>query len=257
MITDRVVRGLCCSPAWSPSCHSPASWPMSRAVVSAPSIGVFSPSCRRRSAKPAAASATPSSARRAWCSSPESFGIPLGILAGIYLSEFGGKRLAPALRFCLDVMSGIPSITIGIFCYTLIVVPMKHFSAFAGGVALGLIMLPTVTRTTEELIKLVPDNLREGALAGASHAGAPFFGWSCVASAGICHRRDARCRACRGETAPLFFTAFGNQYWSDVFERADQRRYLCRFSPTPFRPMTSGTRRPGRPRFCLSLWCSC
>ncbi len=145
-----------------------------------------------------------------------SFGIPLGILAGIYLSEFGGKRMAPTLRFCLDVMSGIPSITIGIFCYVLIVVPLKHFSALAGGVALGIIMLPTVTRTTEELLKLVPDNLREGALA----LGVPR--WRAIlrvvvpsAGGGIVTGIMLAVARVAGETAPLLFTAFGNQYWTD------------------------------------------
>ncbi len=92
------------------------------------------------------------------------FGIPPGVLAGVYLAEFGDSRFAKWVRFSADVMSGVPSITVGIFVYSLVVLQTKHFSAFAGGVALGVLMLPTVTRTTEELLKLVPESLREAAL---------------------------------------------------------------------------------------------
>ena len=144
-----------------------------------------------------------------------SFGIPLGILAGVYLSEFGKRRVAPTVRFCLDVMSGIPSITIGLFVYALIVVPQKHFSALAGGFALGILMLPTVTRTSEELLRLVPDVLREGALA----LGVPR--WRAIVSVvlptaggGIVTGVMLAVARVAGETAPLLFTAFGNQYWA-------------------------------------------
>lgn len=144
-----------------------------------------------------------------------SFGIPLGVFAGVYLSEFGERRLAPTVRFCLDVMSGIPSITIGLFVYALIVVPQKHFSALAGGFALGILMLPTVTRTTEELLRLVPDVLREGALA----LGVPR--WRAIisvvlptAGGGIVTGVMLAVARVAGETAPLLFTAFGNQYWA-------------------------------------------
>jgi phosphate transport system permease protein len=144
-----------------------------------------------------------------------SFGIPIGVAAGVYLSEFGERRFAPFVRFCLDVMSGIPSITIGLFVYALLVVPQKHFSALAGGFALGILMLPTVTRTTEELLRLVPDVLREGALA----LGVPR--WRAIVSivvptagGGIVTGVMLAVARVAGETAPLLFTAFGNQYWA-------------------------------------------
>jgi len=123
--------------------------------------------------------------------------------------------LAPTVRFCLDVMSGIPSITIGLFVYALLVVPQKHFSALSGGFALGILMLPTVTRTTEELLRLVPDVLREGALA----LGVPR--WRAIlsvvlptAGGGIVTGVMLAVARVAGETAPLLFTAFGNQYWT-------------------------------------------
>ena len=92
-------------------------------------------------------------------------GLPLGISVGVYLSEVGTGRFAGAVRFMVDTLTGIPSIVTGVFVYAVLVLPMKHFSAFAGGVALALIMIPIVARTTEEMLKLVPHSLREGALA--------------------------------------------------------------------------------------------
>src|SRR4030095_1825838 len=99
-------------------------------------------------------------------------GLPFGIAVGIYLSEFGSGRFGSLIRFLTDTLTGIPSIVTGVFVYTIVVVPLKHFSALAGGVALALIMIPIVARTTEEMIKLVPHSLREGALA----VGAPEWG---------------------------------------------------------------------------------
>jgi len=93
------------------------------------------------------------------------FGLPLGIATGVFLSEFGGGRFATLVRFVVDTLTGIPSIVIGVFVYAIVVLPLKHFSALAGGIALALIMIPIVARTTEEMIRLVPQNLREGALA--------------------------------------------------------------------------------------------
>src|SRR5215212_5152851 len=93
------------------------------------------------------------------------FGLPLGIAVGVYLSEIGRGRFGGAVRFVVDTLTGIPSIVTGVFVYAILVVPMKHFSALAGGVALALIMIPIVARTTEEMLKLVPHSLREGALA--------------------------------------------------------------------------------------------
>jgi phosphate transport system permease protein len=143
-------------------------------------------------------------------------GIPLGIGAGIYLAEYGGEsRMGNLVRFTADVLNGVPSIVMGIAIYALIVLPQKHFSAFAGGVVLGVMMVPTVTRTTEEMLRMVPHAIREAALG----LGVPT--WRSVmtitlrtASAGIvtgCMLAFARVA---GETAPLLFTAFGNAFRS-------------------------------------------
>ena len=143
-------------------------------------------------------------------------GLPLGIGSGIYLAEYGRQnRLATAVRFTADVLTGIPSITIGLFAYTLVVVPFQTFSAIAGGFALGIIMLPILTRTTEEMVRLVPSSLREGAIA----LGIPR--WRIVLSVvlptalnGIATGVVLSIARVAGETAPLLFTAFGNTFWS-------------------------------------------
>ena len=143
-------------------------------------------------------------------------GVPIGISGGIFLAEFGrGGKLANTVRFTADVLNGVPSIVMGIAVYSLIVLPQKHFSALAGGVALGIMMIPTITRTTEEMLLMVPNAIREAALG----LGVP--NWRSVlsitlktASPGIitgCMLAFARVA---GETAPLLFTAFGNQFWS-------------------------------------------
>lgn len=143
-------------------------------------------------------------------------GVPLGVAAGIYLSEFGrGTRLANVIRFTADVLNGVPSIVMGIAAYSLVVVPQHHFSALSGGVALGIMMVPTITRTTEEMLLMVPHAIREAALG----LGVP--NWRSVlsitlktASPGVitgCMLAFARVA---GETAPLIFTALGNQFWS-------------------------------------------
>ena len=143
-------------------------------------------------------------------------GVPVGIGGGIFLAEYGrGTKLANAVRFTADVLNGVPSIVMGIAVYSLIVVPQRHFSAFSGGVALGIMMIPTVCRTTEEMLLMVPHAVREAALA----LGVP--NWRSVlaitvktASPGIitgCMLAFARVA---GETAPLIFTAFGNMGWS-------------------------------------------
>ncbi|HEY8226400.1 MAG TPA: phosphate ABC transporter permease PstA [Pyrinomonadaceae bacterium] len=143
------------------------------------------------------------------------FGLPLGIAVGIYLSEVGRGRLAGAVRFIVDTLTGIPSIVTGVFVYAIVVLPMKHFSAFAGGVALALIMVPIVARTTEEMLKLVPHSLREGALA----LGAPQ--WRVVlgvvvpaAASGIATGAMLAIARVSGETAPLLFTAFGSRFFN-------------------------------------------
>jgi phosphate transport system permease protein len=143
-------------------------------------------------------------------------GIPIGIAAGVYLAEFGrGNAFATAVRFTADVLNGVPSIVMGISVYSLIVMQQKHFSALAGGVALAIMMVPTITRTTEEMLATVPHAIREAALG----LGVPKWRTAIsvslrTASPGIitgCMLAFARVA---GETAPLLFTAFGNQFWS-------------------------------------------
>jgi len=143
-------------------------------------------------------------------------GIPVGIAAGVYLAEYGrGRMLANALRFTADVLNGVPSIVVGIAIYALIVKPQLHFSAFAGGVALAIMMIPTITRTTEEMLATVPFAIREAALG----LGVPKWRTTLsvalrTASPGIitgCMLAFARVA---GETAPLLFTALGNEYMS-------------------------------------------
>jgi phosphate transport system permease protein len=141
-------------------------------------------------------------------------GLPLGILGGMYLAESEDRRLPGCLRFLADVLNGVPSIVIGIFAYTVVVLPMRRFSALAGGFALAIIMIPIVLRTTEEMIRLVPASLREGGLA----LGLPQ--WKVAlrivvpsARAGIVTGVMVAIARIAGETAPLLFTAFGNRFW--------------------------------------------
>ncbi len=146
--------------------------------------------------------------------------LPVGILGGLYLAELGDGRLGGWIRFTADVLNGVPSIVVGVFVYTLVVVPMKRFSALSGGVALGIIMTPLVMRTTEELVRLVPNTLREASLA----LGIP---WRITtlrvvlrtATVGVITGVMLAVARVGGETAPLLFTAFNNQYWQS---RLDQ-----------------------------------
>lgn len=143
------------------------------------------------------------------------FGIPPGVLAGVYLNEFGHNRFGKAVRFSADVMSGVPSITVGIFVYALVVLTTKQFSALAGGIALAILMLPTVTRTTEELLKLVPESLREAALGlGVPKWRATLRVMLRTAAPGIATGVMLAVARVAGETAPLLFTAFNNRFWS-------------------------------------------
>ncbi len=144
------------------------------------------------------------------------FGIPPGVLAGVYLAELGKGRFAAGVRFAADVMSGVPSIVVGIFVYALIVMKTKQFSALAGGVALAVLMLPTVTRTTEELMRLVPEALREAALGlGVPKWRATLFVVLRTAAPGIVTGIMLAVARVFGETAPLLFTAFNNSFWSE------------------------------------------
>jgi phosphate transport system permease protein len=143
------------------------------------------------------------------------FGIPPGVLAGVYLAEFGNSKFGQAVRFAADVMSGVPSITVGIFVYSLVVVTTKQFSALAGGLALAILMLPMVTRTTEELLKLVPESLREAALGlGVPKWRATLRIMLRTAAPGIAVGVMLSVARVAGETAPLLFTAFNNRFWS-------------------------------------------
>jgi phosphate transport system permease protein len=142
-------------------------------------------------------------------------GIPLGIGAGIYLAEYGHNWLGNAVRFTADVLNGIPSIVVGISVYGLVVVTQKHFSAVAGGVALGIMMIPTVSRATEEMLLLVPRTIREAAWGlGVSQWRATLSVTLKTASAGVITGVMLAFARAAGETAPLLFTAFGNQFWS-------------------------------------------
>lgn len=141
--------------------------------------------------------------------------IPVGLVAGVYLSEYGGKPFASVVRFTADVLNGVPSIVIGIFAYGLAVMPVRRFSALAGGLALGFMMIPIITRTTEELLNLVPTSLREGALAlGATRAQAAFSVMVPAALPGIMTGILVSLARISGETAPLLFTAFNNRFFS-------------------------------------------
>lgn len=142
-------------------------------------------------------------------------GIPLGIGSGVFLSEYGRNRFGNVVRFTADVLNGLPSIVIGISIYALVVVPQKHFSAFAGGVALGVMMIPTVARTTEEMLLMVPNTIREAALGlGIPQWRATLAITLRTATSGVITGVMLAFARVAGETAPLLFTAFGNQFWS-------------------------------------------
>jgi phosphate transport system permease protein len=142
-------------------------------------------------------------------------GLPIGLMAGVYLAEFGGKTFSFITRYTTDLLNGAPSIVIGLFAYSLAVVPVKRFSALAGGLALAVMVIPITVRSTEEFLRAIPNTLREGAMAlGASK-------WKTIAtvvipaaSGGIITGMLLSLARVAGETAPLLFTAFGNQYWS-------------------------------------------
>ena len=142
-------------------------------------------------------------------------GVPIGVIGGIYLAEFGGRVVPFVVRYTADLLNGVPSIVIGIFAYAVVVMPVHHFSTIAGGFALGVMMIPIVLRSTEEFLHAVPRSMREGAMAlGASK-------WRTItsvvlpaASRGILTAALLALARVAGETAPLLFTAFGNRFWS-------------------------------------------
>jgi len=141
--------------------------------------------------------------------------VPIGILSGVYLSEYRGSRSASVVRFAADTLNGVPSIVIGVFAYGVVVLPLGHFSTLAGGFALGIMMIPIIARTTEELLLLVPNALREGALAlGATRARAVFGVIVPAALPGIITGVVLALARIAGETAPLLFTSFNNAFFS-------------------------------------------
>lgn len=164
-------------------------------------------------------------------------GVPVGIMTGTYLSEFGNNKFGFIVRFLTDVLSGVPSIVVGVVAYTMVVLPMKHFSAIAGGIALGILMIPTITRTTEEMIRLVPHSLREAGLA----LGIPKWkttlaivlrtAWKGIATGVLLGLSRAA-----GETAPLLFTALGNRFWSTSIGQpiASLTVYIYDYAKSPF-----------------------
>ena len=142
-------------------------------------------------------------------------GVPIGLLGGVYLAEFGGRTVPFLVRYTADLLNGVPSIVIGIFAYALVVMPMHHFSTLAGGFALGIMVIPTVLRNTENFLRDVPSSLREGSFALGANK------WRMIAtvvlpaaSRGILTGVLLALARVAGETAPLIFTAFGNRYWS-------------------------------------------
>jgi phosphate transport system permease protein len=142
-------------------------------------------------------------------------GVPLGIGAGIFLSEYGRNRYGDAVRFVSDVLNGVPSIVIGIVAYGLVVIRQKHFSALAGGVALAIMMVPTIARTTEQMLLLVPQAIREAAYGlGVSRWRTTLSITLRTATSGVITGVMLAFARVAGETAPLLFTAFGNQFWN-------------------------------------------
>ncbi len=142
-------------------------------------------------------------------------GVPIGFLAGVYLAEYSGKTFAFVIRYTVDLLNGVPSVVIGIVAYALVVRPMKGYSALAGGVALGIMMIPIAVRTTEEFLRAVPNSMREGAMAlGATKAKTIFTVIVPAAISGLTSGMMLNLARVAGETAPLLFTALGNMFWS-------------------------------------------
>lgn len=142
-------------------------------------------------------------------------GVPVGFIGGVYLAEFGGKTFSFLVRYTADLLNGVPSVVMGIFAYTVVVQRMHHFSALAGGLALGVMLMPIVLRSTEEFLRAVPLSLREGALALGARK------WRAILTVvipagykGIATGILLSLARVAGETAPLLFTSFGNQFWS-------------------------------------------
>jgi len=165
------------------------------------------------------------------------FGVPVGFFGGIYLAEFSGSKTAAVVRYAADLLNGVPSIVIGIFAYSMVVLPFKHFSTFAGAFALGLMMIPITLRSTEEFLNGVPRMLREGAMAlGASK-------WKTITTVivpaayrGILTAVLLALARVAGEAAPLLFTAFGNRFWSPGWNQptAALPEMIFRYATSPY-----------------------
>jgi phosphate transport system permease protein len=164
-------------------------------------------------------------------------GIPIGIMSGIYLSDKESSWFASIVRFLAEVLNGIPSIVIGVVVYILLVIPMKRFSALAGGIALGIIMIPLITRTTEEMIRLVPNSFREAGLGlGIPRWKTTLFIVLPAAFKGIFTGILLSIARAVGETAPLLFTALGNRFWSTTLDQpiASMTVFIYDYSKAPF-----------------------
>jgi phosphate transport system permease protein len=164
-------------------------------------------------------------------------GLPVGILSGIYLSENSKSLFAKTVRFLAEVLNGTPSIVIGVVAYVMVVLPMKRFSAIAGGVALAILMMPLVTRTTEEMIKLIPHSFREAALGlGIPRWKTTLFVILPAAFKGIFTGILLSIARAAGETAPLLFTALGNRFWSTQLDQpiASLTVFIYDYSKAPF-----------------------
>ncbi len=164
-------------------------------------------------------------------------GLPFGILSGIYLSENRTSKFASSVRFLTEVLNGIPSIVVGVFAYVVIVIPMQRFSAIAGGFALGILMLPVVTRTTEEMLNLVPHSYREAALGlGINRWKTTIFIILPTALKGIFTGVLLSIARAAGETAPLLFTALGNRFWSTQLDQpiASLTVFIFDYAKAPF-----------------------
>jgi len=149
-----------------------------------------------------------------------SIGVPIGFLGGVYLAEFGGSSFTFVVRYTTDLLNGVPSIVIGIFAYTILVLPQKHFSTLSGGIALGIMMIPIAIRSSEDFLRAVPGSLREGAMAlGASKAKTILTVVIPAAKAGLLTGIMLNLARVAGETAPLLFTSFSNRYWSPGWDQ--------------------------------------
>ncbi|MDD8017048.1 MAG: phosphate ABC transporter permease PstA [Bacteroidota bacterium] len=164
-------------------------------------------------------------------------GLPVGVFAGVYLAEFGRNKFGTIIRFLTDVLNGVPSIVTGVVAYTVVVLPMKHFSAYAGGFALGILMIPIITRTTEEMLKTVPHSYREAALA----LGIPQWKTTLriiipAALGGIVTGIMLSIARAAGETAPLLFTALNNRFWHTTLNQpiASLTVFIYNYGVSPF-----------------------